>query len=49
MDVGIGGLLTSALMSLCCWNPIVVFLGFVLSLGGAWIGRMWGSRRDEGV
>lgn len=39
MDVGLGALLTSAAISLCCCNPIVATLGFVLSLGGAWLGR----------
>lgn len=39
MDVGLGGLLTGAAISLCCCNPIVATLGFVLSLGGAWLGR----------
>ncbi len=39
MDVGLGGLLTGAAISLCCCNPIVATLGFVLSLAGAWLGR----------
>jgi len=42
MDVGLGGLLAGAGISLCCCNPIVAMLGFAVSLAGAWLGRRWG-------
>jgi hypothetical protein len=46
MDVGLGGLLTGAVISLCCCNPIVATLGFLVSLGGVWLGRRSGSPPD---